>query len=308
MTFFSVIITLYNKENFITNTLSSVLNQSFTNFEVIIINDGSTDSSEEKVIEFKDSRISYFYTENRGVSHARNLGIKKAKSNYIAFIDGDDYWYPNFLLEMHRTIELFPEQNIFSAAIEIEVFNKTFPAKYSLKKTRDHEVVNYFNASLNKSIIWTSCAVFHKNVFENVGVFDPNIKISEDTDLWIRLGLVYPIVFNWKILAKYICNPSSTSRNWNYIMEESTFCKYKEEEKTNKPLKKFLDLNRFTMSIKCKLNSDLTNYKAYYKKIDFKNLSPKRIILLHLPKTILKLLISINKYQVKLGLSNSIFK
>uniref|UniRef100_A0A4W5LYG6 Glycosyltransferase 2-like domain-containing protein n=1 Tax=Hucho hucho TaxID=62062 RepID=A0A4W5LYG6_9TELE len=97
MSFFSVIIPLYNKECFIENTLKSVLSQTFTAFEVIIINDGSTDKSEEKALQFKDSRIRYYSKENGGVSTARNFGIDKAKSVYITFIDADDYWYPTFL-------------------------------------------------------------------------------------------------------------------------------------------------------------------------------------------------------------------
>ena len=124
MPFFTVIIPLYNKENFIENTLKSVLNQNFTDFEVIIINDGSTDKSEEKVFRFKDSRILYFLKSNEGVSATRNFGIEKANAQYIAFIDADDYWYPDFLQEMYRYITLFPEQKVFSSAIETETLKK----------------------------------------------------------------------------------------------------------------------------------------------------------------------------------------
>ena len=107
MPFFSVIVPLYNKENFVENTLKSVLNQNFTDFEVIIVNDGSIDKSEEKVKGFNDDRIKYFYQENQGASSARNFGIEKANSNYIAFIDADDYWFPNFLQEMFNNINEF---------------------------------------------------------------------------------------------------------------------------------------------------------------------------------------------------------
>lgn len=308
MSFFSVIIPLYNKECFIENTLKSVLNQSFTDFEVIIINDGSTDKSEEKTLEFKDARIQYFHKENGGVSSARNFGIEKSKSDYIAFIDADDYWYPNFLQEMHQNIHKHPEFKVFSAAIEVETAKKVIPSKYSILKTGDCEIVNYFEASSKESVIWTSCAVFHKSVFEKVGVFDPKIKIAEDTDLWIRVGLNYNVLFSWKILARYCYDSNSVSRNLKYIMEESTLLKYGIEEKKNKPLKKFLDLNRFSMSIKCKLIGDHNRFKNYYAEIHYKNVGLKKMILLNLPSFILIKLIKIKSFITNLGLGKSVFK
>ena len=82
MAFFSIIIPLYNKENFIENTIQSVLSQSFQDFEIIIVNDGSTDKSEEKVLQFKDDRIRYFSKKNEGASTARNYGIEKASAHF----------------------------------------------------------------------------------------------------------------------------------------------------------------------------------------------------------------------------------
>jgi glycosyltransferase involved in cell wall biosynthesis len=308
MAFFSVIIPLYNKENFIENTLKSILNQNFADFELIIVNDGSTDKSEEKIFGFNDSRIHYYSKENGGVSSARNYGIEKAKSNYITFIDADDFWYPNFLKEMHKNINKHPEFKVFSAAIEVETAKKVIPSNYSILKTGDCEIVNYFEASSKESVIWTSCAVFHKSVFEEVGNFDIKIKISEDTDLWIRVGLNYKILFSWKILARYCYDSNSVSRNLKYIMEESTFLKYSIEEKKNKPLKKFLDLNRFSMAIKCKLIGDHNRFKNYYAEIHYKNVGLKKMILLNLPSFILFKLIKLKSFSTNLGLGNSVFK
>jgi glycosyltransferase involved in cell wall biosynthesis len=308
MPFFSVIISLYNKENFIENTLKSVINQRFVDFEIIIINDGSTDSSAEKVKQFVDSRIRYYYKDNGGVSTARNYGIELAKSNFITFLDADDYWYPEFLEQMFENIYRFPEQMVFSAATEIESSNKVFPSKYSISKTGDFEIVNYFSASLKESVIWTSCAVFHKSVFEKSGVFDPTIKISEDTDLWIRIGLDYSILFSWKILARYVYDSESISRNYNYIMEESTFFKYKNQEIENKLLNKFLDLNRFSMAIKSKVNGDNISFRKYKTAIKFENIGIKKQILLYMPGFVLKRLICFKNYFTGIGLGNSVFK
>lgn len=308
MAFFTVIIPLFNKENFIESTLKSVLNQSFSDFEVLIINDGSTDKSEEKVLKFKDSRIKYFYKENGGVSAARNFGIEKAKANYITFIDADDFWYPNFLEEMFENIDRFPELKVFSAAIEVETSKKVFPSSYSIVKTGDFEIVNYFDASFKETVICTSCAVFHKSVFEKTRNFDIQIKSGEDTDMWIRIGLIYQILFSWKILARYVYDPKSLTKNHTTTINSFDFSKYTSLEKTNPSLKKFLDLNRFSLAIKSKLIGEKKHFLLFYKAIDLENLSLKKRIILELPIYILKPLIDLKTLLANFGLGNSVFK
>lgn len=308
MAFFSVIIPLYNKENFIESTLKSVLHQSFGDFEVLIINDGSTDKSEEKVLNFKDDRIHYFYKENEGVSAARNFGIEKAKSNYITFIDADDYWYPDFLQVMYQNIHHHSELKVFSAAIEIETSKKVIPSHYSIVKTGDCEIVNYFDASLKETVICTSCAVFHISVFEKTGGFDIHLKSGEDTDMWIRIGLIYPILFSWKILARYVYDSKSLTKNHKITIHSLDFSKYAFQEKTNPSLKKFLDLNRFSLAIKSKIMGDKTNFLKFYKAINLKNMSLKKRILLKLPIYLLNPLIDLKTLLANFGLGNSVFK
>lgn len=308
MSFFSIIISVYNKENFIENTIKSVLQQSFTDYEVLIINDGSTDASESKILAFDDSRIQYFYKENEGVSEARNYGIINAKSAYITFLDADDYWYPNFLQEMFNNIAKFPEQKVFSAAIEIENPKKVIPSSYSIPKENDIVVVNYFEASYLEGVIFTSAAVFHKSVFEKVGHFDPKIKSGQDTDLWIRIGLIYPVVFSFKILSRYIYDAHSLSKKKMTMNDKMDFSKFIEAEKKNLDLKKFLDLNRYSLAIKSKLYGDQINYIKFKKDINLHNLTLKKRILLFLPGSVLQFLLRINLLLVQLGLSKTVFK
>jgi glycosyltransferase involved in cell wall biosynthesis len=308
MAFFTVIIPLFNKENFIESTLISVLHQSLIDFEVLIINDGSTDKSEEKVLKFTDSRIKYFYVENRGVSAARNFGIAKAQSDYITFIDADDYWFPDFLQEMFENINRFPELEVFSAAIEVETSKKVFPSSYSIVKTGDCEIVNYFDASLKETVICTSCAVFHKSVFEKTGNFDINLKSGEDTDMWIRIGLNYPILFSWKILARYVYDAKSLTKNHKTTINSFDFSKYTSLEKKNPNLKKFLDLNRFSLAIKSKIVGDQERFLVFYQGIDLNKLSLKKRVLLQLPVFLLKPLINLKAFLTNAGLGNSVFK
>ena len=308
MPFFSVVIPLYNKERFIANTLKSLLLQTFSDFEVLIINDGSTDRSESIALSFDDGRIRYFSQENQGVSAARNFGISNASADHIAFLDADDYWHPTFLESMHNRMLQLPEFLVFAAAIEIETSKTVFKPQYSIAKTGEFEIVDYFEASQKESAIWTSSAAFHKSVFEKTGGFDSNIRSGEDIDLWIRIGLLYPIVFSWKIIAKYIFDAESLSKNKVYTGNTINFSKFEALEKTNPKLKKFLDLNRFSIGVKSKISGNKIAFEKYSKAIDPKNLDLKKQILLKLPAVFLRLLIWIKTVQVNLGLGSSVFK
>ena len=303
MPYFSIVIPVYNKEKFVVKTIESVLSQTFTDYEIIIVNDGSTDQSEAKISVFKDNRIKYYSKKNEGVAQARNFGIEKATADYIYFLDADDYWYPTFLETMHRYSSELPEQKVFATAIEIETKNKTIPAHYSIPSTSDFEIVNFFDASQKECALWTSSVCIHKSVFEKVGDFDTKIKHGEDTELWIRIGLQFPIVFIRKILARYVYDDKSISRNSNYYFEQYTFDKYAVEEKKNPALKKYMDLNRFSAVIKCRLNGEWRIAIDIESEIDLKNLSFKKRVLLELPPIIVKVLIGLQRI-----LGNSVFR
>lgn len=308
MAFFSVIIPVYNKEKFVEKTLKSVLGQTFSDFEILIVNDGSTDQSESIISGFDDQRIHYFFKENEGVSVARNFGIQKASSDYLCFLDADDYWHPSFLSTMNEYIQKLPDEKVFACAIEVETNKKTFPAQYSISRTGDFEIVSFFESSQKEAALWTSGVCIHKEVFKKAGIFDEQLKVSEDTDLWIRIGLSYKVVFIWQILARYVFDEKSISRSRNYIFEDVFFKKYASEEKHHPALKKYMDLNRFSTVIKHRLNGNLKPANKIYSQIDLKNLNLKKRFLLRLPPFTLKLLIGFQRFLVNSGLGNSVFR
>jgi len=307
--FFSVIIPLYNKEKYINNTIESVLNQRFTNFEILVVNDGSTDNSLNHIKLFSDSRIKIFNQKNQGVSVARNFGIEQSKGKYICFLDADDYWYSHFLSQNYKYIELLPEQKVFTSAFEFETKNKIIPCAYSMKKTGDYQIVDYFEVSQKKHpIIWTSSSVFHKSVFQKSGVFDVRFHSGQDSDLWIRVGLHFPVVFIWKIASRYVYDPQGISRNRKKINEKPDYSQYISLEKDNPKLKRFLDRKRSDLAIKNKLCGNKVNFNKLYNQINLKNLSLRKKILLHIPVFILVILIAIkNNFLTRLGLTRSVF-
>ena len=160
---------------------------------------------------------------------------------------------------------------------------------------------------MKTTVICTSCAVFHRSVFEKVGNFDVDIRSGQDTDLWIRIGLIYPVVFSWKILARYVYDANSLSKKKEYLNKKMNFFKFESSEKTNERLKKFLDLNLFSFALRSKLANDKANFSVYYEKINLKNLSLKKRILLELPSITLQLLLRLNLFLVQLGIKKSVF-
>ena len=202
---FSVIIPLYNKAPYIAKALQSVLDQTFSSFEIIIVNDGSTDNSLGVVKTFIDSRIRILDQINSGVSIARNNGVKHAKNEYIAFLDADDWWDKMFLYEMKSLILKFEDAAMYGASYYKVKNGKYIPAKIGVDKNLEKGYINYFEvyAKTLWMPIWTGAVVLKKSVFEEMNGFKPQLKLGEDFDLWVRIALKYPVVFLNKVLAFY---------------------------------------------------------------------------------------------------------
>lgn len=282
--------------------------QTFSDFEIIIINDGSTDNGAKIVLEFNDHRIKIFHTENKGVSAARNFGIEKASGEYIAFLDADDVWKTDFLNTIHSLMTTYSHEKVFSCAIEIETGTKIFPATYSISKHKSIQIVNYFKGSLLQSAIFTSGAVFHKSVFESAGNFDIDLKTEEDIDLWIRIGLLFPIVFCWKIGVKYSLDQNGLSKSIKNIEQKTDFSKYSEIAKNNPKLQKFLDFNRYSFALKSKISGDKNGFIKFNSLINRQNLNLKQRFLLSLPSYLLRKLFALKLFLQNKNIRLSAFK
>src|SRR5690554_5849112 len=306
---FSVVIAVYNKEKYLAKTLQSILDQTFTDFEIVIINDGSTDGSEAIIKSFNDKRIHYYAQENQGAAAARNTAIAKATAPLIALLDADDYWFPFYLEEQNRLIDKYPEAFVFATAQEIISKNNTHPKPYSLPKDFGNDgVVNYFEASHRASILHSSSTVLKKEVFGEVGNYDVNLKTGEDTDLYIRIGLNYPVVFSRKICSTYYVLENSLFRSSTSLAEKADFLKYEPLETENLSLKKFLDLNRFSLAIFAKLHNDRAGFKKNFEKINLNNLNKKQRMLLRLSPKTTKFLYGLKNFFERFRIKLSAFK
>jgi len=190
----SIITPIYNSERFIKQTVDSVLQQSYANFEFIIIDDHSQDSSSDIINSYKDKRINIIrLKENVGAGAARNEGIKRAVGRYIAFLDSDDMWLPE---KLEKQIKVFQASNetamLYTRFRTIEgeiISNRIFP------ENRMYKSGNMFKSIYLRNLIACSSVMVKRSVLDQVGLFntDPNLIAIEDADLWLRIALKYNI-------------------------------------------------------------------------------------------------------------------
>lgn len=202
----SVVIPLYNKAKHIKITLDSVLTQTYQDFEVIVVNDGSTDGSEKVVMQYNDPRIRLINQENKGVSAARNRGIAEAKGELIAFLDADDEWLPEHLTAVVRLRNKYPECGLYATAYYVvnRKGKKFVPSFYGIPQYPWEGILsNYFRIALTSDPVWTSAAAVPKKVFAICGFFPVGIKTGEDIDMWCRIALKFPIAFSTTPNAVY---------------------------------------------------------------------------------------------------------
>ncbi|WP_214759986.1 glycosyltransferase family 2 protein [Exiguobacterium sp. s146] len=192
---FSVIIPLYNKEKHIKETILSVLNQTTQDFEIIVVDDGSTDQSilEMEKVSFNNSKIKLIKQVNQGVSAARNAGLREAKGEYISFLDADDIWESNYLEVINKLIILFPNCDIFTTAYTVHLNEHTskLSAAISYKDTDDENYVSDYWMTINNKyeFVWTSATTIRKKTLDDIGFFNENETIGEDLDFFARIAL-----------------------------------------------------------------------------------------------------------------------
>ena len=189
----SVVIPLYNKAPYISATLESVLQQTYSDFEIIVVDDGSTDGSAEKVRPYQD-RIRYRRQENQGPSVARNLGIELSEGRYVSFLDADDRWLPEKLEKQVAFLEAHPgimwcATNYWSVWPDRSRTPGPAPADETVWRTTP----DWFEASLRgEHSFLTSTLMVRRSVFRCVGTFDERIPAGQDSDLFWRIGREFP--------------------------------------------------------------------------------------------------------------------
>ncbi len=184
----SVIIPTYNRWPLVAEAVDSVLAQSFQDIEIIVVDDGSTDGTTNRLAKF-DGRLRLFTTTRRGVAAARNFGVSQAQGCYVAFLDSDDLWLPGKLETQIAFLDRHPEIQICQTD-EIWVRNgvRVNPKAMHRKPSGD-----IFVRSLDLCLISPSAVMMTRELFQCIGGFDESFPVCEDYDLWLRVTSVYSV-------------------------------------------------------------------------------------------------------------------
>jgi len=215
----SVIIPTYNRALLLQKAIQSVLNQTFQDFEIIVVNNYSIDNTIEVVRSFNDKRIKIINIRNEGIiARSRNSGLKESQGNYIAFLDSDDLWLPE---KLDKQVELLDSNKKLGLVYSD---NYVIDSNGNLKKKSFLPCAmfrgNVFKELLHRNFIALLTVIIRKEVLNKVGMFDPKYKIAQDYDLFLRIAEYYPVDFVEQPLAKYRVHAEGVSKNIELSVDE----------------------------------------------------------------------------------------
>lgn len=283
---FSVIVPLYNKEEFVERTMQSVLAQSYSDFELIVVDDGSTDNSltvAKDCAKKNEEKCQIVSLPNGGVATARNNGVAHAKGDYVCFLDSDDWWEPDFLSEMAGLIDRYPEAGMYGTGFYLVKNGQKRIAPIGIDSNFDEGYINYcqvYAKTLCMPITSSSVAVSRQLFLETRG-FRKGISLGEDFDLWIRLALKNKVALVAKPLANYFQDIPPSKRATRRLHDPQThmlwnFDYLREEELRNRDLKILLDRLRASGLYYYFLSKEYHSATLdQIAKIDWSNVSPK---------------------------------
>ena len=195
----SVIIPVFNRVKLIARCINSVINQTYPVNEIIVVDDGSNDGTYDLIRTYFPQVIS-IYQENKGVSNARNVGIQAAKGKWIAFLDSDDEWLPN---KIEKQISFIKKNLLYKVCHSDEIWIRNDVRVNPMKKHRKYGG-DIYKKCLPLCVISPSSIIIHKDIFNDVGLFDKNLPVCEDYDLWLRICSKYEVLFlDQKLVKKY---------------------------------------------------------------------------------------------------------
>ena len=306
----SVVIPLYNKGFIISETLESLLAQTFTDFEIVIVNDGSTDNSFEIVSQYSDDRIRLYNQENKGVSKTRNAGIEYSKSELIAFLDADDYWHPNHLEELYQLYIDFPNCGLYANRYFMKISEENTIKTTYIQAIYDNFrgiLPDYFLASMQYRVGLTSAVAIPKKMVQGNFLFNPELNGQEDLELFTKIAIHKPVAITNKYTVEYNFAIENQLSKIQFIQKKIIkFDQFSADENKNKSLKKFLDLYRLEYALQFRIIGDIKESKFYLKDITTK-IPFKTRVLLVTPSYILRLLIKIKHALKKRGIDFTVY-
>ena len=298
---FSVILPLYNKAPYVAKAIDSVLSQTCTDFELVIMDDGSSDDSfvvAQKAIQGHGScHISR--QVNAGVSQARNNAVALSQGEYLCFLDADDWWDPLFLEKVSFLMDGFPDAGIYGTGYTIvnESRHKTRVASIGVDQGFERGYINYCRVYAKQMYmpLWTGAVCIPRRVFDEFGGFKPHLKLGEDFDLWIRIALKYKVAFLNEPLAFYNQDSDPQWRGTGHLREPASHMLWNlsyldDEERINPDYKQLIDNLRtyglfpYYLSVRYRKEA-----RRELEKVDWEKQPGKTVRLYRMPVPFLKL-------------------
>ena len=201
---FSVVIPLYNKRNYVEKTIRSVLNQTYQNFEIIVVDDGSTDGSADVVRAINSDKVRLLSQKNQGTAVARNTGIYAAEGEFISLLDADDYWTEEYLQTINTLTEKYPQSDIFVTAYSIDMGNGKMRTSKQLEPEEGCLESFWLTLRGGYDFVWSSVTTLRRDATLKAGCFKPGEMIGQDLDMWSRIAKINPhVAYSSKVCGCY---------------------------------------------------------------------------------------------------------
>lgn len=307
MSKFGIVVPLYNKAPYVRKALESIVSQTYTDWELVVVDDGSKDDSYSIAKQYLDevgkSNCKIIQQQNAGVSTARNNGVAMLDCEYVCFLDADDWWAPTFLEEMNKFIAEFPDADLY-ASDYYYVKNGQNQIRY---KTGTG-IIDYCKVYLHSTgmPIWTGAVCVSINIFNELGGFKPYLKLGEDFDLWLRISLKYKVAFLNIPLTYYNQDAETANRAIKKLhnpinTELYYYDEYLSLQPDNEDLKNLINHKRISGLMKYYLSDDYKDWvKQEISKIDWSKTSKKTYIEYnHMPRFVLRCKASVMRIIVK---------
>jgi glycosyltransferase involved in cell wall biosynthesis len=297
---FSVIIPTYNRLDLLKRAINSVLSQTFQDFEIIVIDDCSSDGTWEWLTNIDNAKILAFRNiSNKGLAYNRNYGASESEHTYLAFLDDDDYWLKDHLFELNQLIEKHPNAGLYCNSYTIDYGGEKVSALHD-NKDLSESITEFddFKCFINSNALCapSTTAVKH-TIFNEIGGFNQETTVLEDVEFYVKLGLKYSVVHNRKTTTIYAQNTGDhLSLNHVHLKTLPNLNAFEKHEEEYPYLKKWLDSIRFQIGMKFLEVGD-KSYKDFFKKIDTSGIPLLKTIFINSSYLLQKLTLKILKQK-----------
>ncbi len=302
MPFFSVIIPLFNKEKYIEDCINSVLQQTYQDFELIIVDDCSTDHSLVIVKKIVTDKIKIVnHNINKGLATTRNTGIRNANGKYITFLDADDLYTSTFLEKISSLVKKFPESKIIGTNYwKFDAQKKYTPDNLTTISENYAGYINFFENSYKESLVIPSSLVINSDLNDELKYFDENLDFFEDVDFFIKNIIKNKLIYTSEKLSMYRINIPGKMSNEN--LSNKRIIDFEKYKNITPDLDKYIDFQKYYY---CKAIKpfDKEKFRNVYRTIHLNSLTWKQKIILILPNWTLSLMTRFNNYLKSKGIN-----